>query len=123
MGKFHNERRWYYNNGVEFKFYHSNYAPMDIGKLVTIIRHITDWNVGYHDMQRSWAGEGLKAIQLHRSNIDKNSKNPAYKRKEYASSPGRFFKKKNDNCKYPAVSSYQKLKIIKDTIDIYMVIN
>ena len=118
MGKFHNERRWYYNNGVEFKFYHSNYTSMDLGKLVTIIRHITGWNVGYRDMQRSWAGEGLKTIQLHRSNVDKNNENPAYKRKEYDTSPKRFFNKKNDNCRYPAVSSYQKLKIINGTIDI-----
>ena len=118
MGKFHNERRWYYNNGVEFKFYHSNYTSMDIGKLVTIIRRITGWNIGYRDMQRSWCEEGLKAIQLHRSNIDKNNKNPAYKRKEYDTSPKRFFNKKNDNCRYPAVSSYQKLKIINGTINI-----
>ena len=118
MFKLHNERKWYCNHGVKLKFDNYYYTPMDLGKLVTIIRSIIDWNVGLRNMQRSWCEEGLKAVQLHRSNIDKNNENPAYKRKEYATSPKRFFKKKNDKGIYPAVSSYQQLKIIKGTINI-----
>ena len=119
MGKFHNERRWYYNHGVELKFDDYYYTPMDVGKFITITRHNTAWNIGMRNMQRYWCEEGMKAVQLHRSNIDKNNKNLAYERKEYATSPKRFFRKKNNTSRYPAISSYQKLKIKNGMIKIY----
>ena len=118
MFKLHNERKWYCNHGVKLKFDDYYYAPMDVGKFVTRIRNITGWNIGVRNMQRYWCEEGLKAIQLHRSNVDKNNENPAYKRKEYATSPKKFYFRKNDKGIYPAVSSYQQLKIIKGTINI-----
>ncbi len=99
-------------------------TKFDLYKTVTTLRNETGWNEAYVGIQRASIDDGRKAVRLHQTMIDR--KNRAAKKKEkegrkartiqYSKSPKRFFRRKKNGGRQPAIRSFQRLKVKNGTI-------